>query len=476
MRYLFVVLGLIGGIHTSTIWAAEPQSWLPGDINAVALVNVAEVYKTPLAQKEGWIRQAAESFIQQQSFIPPGTEQILIGAELDLSEGLTATRKYSVLVPQAGQSLEKLSAWFPAGIEKVGDKAIAQFGTDGFVADTGDGCWLAISASRQNISRWLRNGPNLGGNQLPKYLRKALTSANNKSQVLLAIDLLDNFSEKSLVDELKATDWFKSDVVVESNAKILASVEGITIGISVDKDRIGHATLDFGKETAALKPVLGKLVDAVMHRAGISTDDIESWKWDVAGKQITGSGPVSAGGVRRLLSILDPPSITHAISAATTAEPPTPEERMAKTSHKFLKSVQVLLDDLRETLNKTKDNHAVYFERYARKIDDLPKLNVDPQLLDFSAKVSNSLRYQAQTLRMQLMNAGTRKLQTYASSSSYVGPYGWYATMPNAGTGSVIDAQANQAAKSVRFSEWKQIEDGLVAVRRAMTEKYRVEF
>ena len=63
--------------------AADPLKWLPAEVNAVARVNVGEIYQSPIAKKEGWLKRAAESFIQQESLGPPGTEQIVVGAELE---------------------------------------------------------------------------------------------------------------------------------------------------------------------------------------------------------------------------------------------------------------------------------------------------------------------------------------------------------------------------------------------------------
>ena len=61
--YLLAV-SIFAGFATIAV-AADPVAWLPADINAVARLNVAEIYKTPLAKKEGWIKKATESFVQQ---------------------------------------------------------------------------------------------------------------------------------------------------------------------------------------------------------------------------------------------------------------------------------------------------------------------------------------------------------------------------------------------------------------------------
>ena len=470
-------------VLTNLATAADPIDWLPDNVNAVVRINVADVYKSPLAKKEGWLKQSTESFIQQESFIPPGTSQILIGSELDLSDNLVAVKKYSIIVPDNSLTLEKLSAWLPGGIEPLAGKPSAQFGNDGFVVDTKEGFWLTTtSSSRQFMTRWLKNGPATAERKLSPYLRAALQSKEQQSQFVLAIDLQENFSESEVAQNLKSMDWIGSEAVAKNVAEVLASAKGVTIRIDVDTVRNGSAVVDFGKDTAPLKPVLDHLIEEVLGRVGASSDDIEGWKWTVGGHQVKGSGPLSPGSAREIISLLEPPAITHAISASAETAANPEEDPKPKASLKYCKSIRVLLDDLRNTLHKEKDNHALYFERYGRKVDDLPKLNVDDALLDFGAKVSSSLRYQGQSERMHKINAGTRKQQTYSSyaSGAYygnVGPYnsGWY---PYGGASSpgVIGAEENQGAKSVRFSEWKQIEDGLVAVRRQMTDKFKLEF
>ena len=152
-----LVCGLL--LFAAEAYAADPVAWLPGDINAVARINVDDVYKSPLAKKEGWKKQATESFIQQEAFVPPGVNQILIGANLNLSDNLSSQRKYTVLVPEPQATLERLSDWLPSGVEPLSGKPSAQFGSDGYVVDAGDGCWLATTgSSRQTIARWLKSG------------------------------------------------------------------------------------------------------------------------------------------------------------------------------------------------------------------------------------------------------------------------------------------------------------------------------
>ena len=475
-----LTVSLITGLAANVL-AADPIAWLPGEINAVAHINVADVYKTELAIKEGWLKKSTEAFVQQEAFVPPGTSQILIGADLEISSGLNASRTFSVIVPDKQMTLERLSTWVPARIETFAGKPLGDFGRNGYVADAGDGCWLTNSSSnRQMITRWLKTGLNPSGKQLSSYLKSALASKSNSVQVMLAIDLQDNFSGQALTEELKSKDWFKSAFDAETVGKVLETVQGITINIIVSDRAAGEVVVDFGIDTTPLKPVLDQLVAEIVEQAGISDSDVDGWKWITKGKQVFGSGPVSPGGGRRMLSILEPPSIAMAIASkpAEAADPANPDaELIKKVSLKYSKSIQVLLEDLRKELSATNRINTNVVLRYARKIDNVPTLNVDSALLDFSAKVSNSLRYQSQSIRMGNLNATSQKANSYgtayygANNNGFVGSY-----TAGPGVGISIDAENKQASRGVVYSEWKQIEDGLVALRRAMTEKYKVQF
>lgn len=477
-QLMFILVISVTQALPSSAYAAEPLAWLPADINAVARINVAEIYKSPIAQKEGWLKKSNESFVNQETFVPPGTKQIFVAADLDLSTDMIANRKYSVVIPDSPMSLEKLSAWVPLEIEKFSGKTLASFGSSGYVADAGDGCWLVTpSTSRQAMTKWLKAGPTSAGAQTSEYLKSVLTNRENTAQVLLAIDLHDNFSETGITERMKSTDWFKGGTNLDAVVKVLESVKGIMITMNAAEERTAKATVEFGKDAAPLKPVLEKLADYVVQQVGASSDDIKGWKWSIQGHVVTGGGSVSTGTARRLISLLDPPSVTEAIAAEASAKP-SEADKIKNGSLKYMKSLQVLMKDVRSSYENTENTASIFNDRYARKIDELATLNVDKAILDYANNVSRSLRYQAQTEKMNKISSGTRRVETYGAGNSYnVGPYGSYYSGPiGPGPGLAIQAQANQSTKSVRFSEWSKIDDGLTQLRRAMTDKYQVEF
>jgi hypothetical protein len=72
--------------------AADPVAWLPAEINAVARINVSELYKSSLAQQEGWVKKSTEAFIQQEAFVPPGTSAL---SPLETGIGINRTFRES---------------------------------------------------------------------------------------------------------------------------------------------------------------------------------------------------------------------------------------------------------------------------------------------------------------------------------------------------------------------------------------------
>ena len=88
------------------------------------------------------------------------------------------------------------------------------------------------------------------------------------------------------------------------------------------------------------------------------------------------------------------------------------------------------------------------------------------------------------------IKGGVQKSKVVASYGNYArfggaGPYGRYSygyqyggTSNRSATlqRSSINRQVQAEAKKVRFTEWKEIDDGMAALRRDLTKKYNVEF
>jgi hypothetical protein len=179
---------------------------------------------------------------------------------------------------------------------------------------------------------------------------------------------------------------------------------------------------------------------------------------------------------------------------------------VAYASLEYFKTITTMLDDLRGKRKSTEfvtwGQVGLWFERYARKIDNLPILNVDNELLDFGVFVADSLRQSETAMKGIGAKSGYRKTQLpnvgggayYGGYYGYGYGYGYGRPVARASAvGAAVDtAHANlalrgQAEAQIRTQEritgnanahfiMQGIEQATSAIRRSMTQKYKIEF
>jgi hypothetical protein len=125
-------------------------------------------------------------------------------------------------------------------------------------------------------------------------------------------------------------------------------------------------------------------------------------------------------------------------------------------------------------------NVSLWMDRYARKIDRMPILNVDEELLAFGADVAQRFRTMSGAKKDSLVRTGVRQSQTYGNYYNYSGSsdgryaYG-YQTRPSSQR-IQIKTQEKAKANTVKFEQFETIENSLAEMRQKMTQKYKIEF
>ena len=473
---------------------AEMLRWIPADANAIVIVDVDNLFSTPLAKKEDWRKQAADAFVNHELAVPPEARRVLFASQIGLGSQFNPEWELGVFDFERTPSFAAIARREGGQLDTVAAQSAVSLGKATTIVELAPGAVLGTSQpNRQTITRWISSAKKQTSPQVSAYLVQATKQIGSATPVVLALDLSDCTTVPSARAFLASLESLKDKAADQNDlAELVASVKGATLTVHVTQRREGKLRIEFDRPTAVAKPYARELLSEVLHATQASLDDIESWSFNVDGTSITWSGELSPGSLRRLIALLVPASAgagslqSEEPNAATTV---SPEAKKAATSQRYFRSVKDLIDELHQTLHKTRDNHAVWFERYARKVDDLPMKDVDKDLLTFGGNVSSSFRYQAQAKRMAGVRSGVREAQpNYATYGGYrtgyanVGPYGsygnysWSATVrvePNRGQ---IRTEEQAVATQVKVSEWKEIEDGLVQIRRAMTERYNVEF
>ena len=127
--------------------------------------------------------------------------------------------------------------------------------------------------------------------------------------------------------------------------------------------------------------------------------------------------------MRRISTLFDrPPSLKpRELTAEESAQ--SKEQLVAQASQKYFKRVNELLDDLKETKDRS-DNYTwgqigVWMDKYAKKIDQLSVLNVDQELVEYGAHVSDLLRSAYGAIRTVAARSRVRQVNTQMQYNYY---------------------------------------------------------
>jgi len=279
---------------------------------------------------------------------------------------------------------------------------------------------------------------------------------------------------------------------------VLASLRGVTLGITLRDKPFGKIKIDFANDAAPLDKIAKPLFLHVLAHRGLTIDEFEDWKYETKGKQVTLEGYFTEAGLRRIFSAFDrPPALSDPEPADPKEQPTTqsqsaseqtPEQIAAQATLAYFQDMAELIKDLKRTKNSsdryTSGSIATWCKNYARKIDRLPMLNVDPEMLDFGNGLSQTLSQASMALKtgnsqgaIAAMNVGP--YYNYYSSASIYGTYR-YGYVEDVRSEMSEKAKVKRASRSQSMMEARQIldsiEPALQDIRRKMTEKYQIEF
>jgi hypothetical protein len=178
---------------------------------------------------------------------------------------------------------------------------------------------------------------------------------------------------------------------------------------------------------------------------------------------------------------MEPPSTKFSSLKEANVEEASGDD-MAQNSLAYFQATQALMKDLRPKAGSYKSD-AYWIERYAAKIDRLPILHVDDDLLNYGQKLSETLRVMSGTRKMTNLQGGAaaRSEMTAGGGLSYNYGYGYgnysYSTPQSREVAAGADiANAAASGTAVKLQGWNLIDNATVEIRREMTKRYNLEF
>lgn len=471
---------------------------IPDNANTILLLDVASVQRSPIAVKQRWRDDHESQFSAGLILVPPTATKFVMASELDF-DALQPICTVALMDLNYEPSVPKVAARLNGTTDNINGLEIAVLPGDFYAVKFGPRLvGIGAPANRQDVGRWINQ---IHSNSLrgpSEYLAEAQEFAESGAPIMMAMDLEHVVSASHVRAHLEEMDVLKdSDIDPDKLSEVIASIRGVSLGITLGEQRYGKIKIDF-KEQVPLTPEQAKaiLLEVLAHR-GAMIDEFEMWTPQVNGKQVSIEGNLYASGMRRILSILDtPPSLQP--HQAPGEEGDSEEKLMALASQQYFKSVTSLLDDLRgkrQSSNFTTWGQiGMWFQKYSAKIDQLPMLNVDPELLDWGSWISSQLRDSERAMKGigARSRVAEQQVQPQYTTRTYSTPigvtsnrwggsraYGWH------GWTSQYDAQRTQQLKSQARTQEKirgnaqanmsmqGVEQATGDMRRYLTQKYQ---
>jgi len=383
----------------------------------------------------------------------------------------------------------------------IGGKTAAWTPNDVFYVELGPKTLgIVRPGHRQFVNRWVN--PKTAAEFTP-YLKQAQTDSGD-ADVVFAIDLQDMVGPTAVnyafnVGELPSLDKLSTEVRGPL-MNVLGGAKGFRLKINAGTEFRGELTVDFATDVSAINDHAKEFVIDVLKSTDLYEPTVDAWEFKAKGSQIMGDGPMAPEVLNRLLALLSPannllpddaakaaaPAGASAAPAATPATPPAAADKSdaAAASQRYFKAVSNVLDTLSPKASPTAS--ATWLVSKARMIEQLPILNVDPDLLAWGNMVAESINRAAQELTL-----GQQKAKI--ASMGVASPTGYTTYSENGGGGSDTPEtraafrnaqdQRRQAAQTERgaaaeraLNIFNQILPTRGKIRSDMTQKYGVEF
>jgi hypothetical protein len=366
---------------------------IPSTANAIALLDAKALFDSPLAAKEGWKEKYDRAFACGLCAIPPSAERMILAADIDYEHvqpawelvvaDLTDTRT-AAMIARASKGV----------LDPIGSVPAVALRDDSYVVEFGQKRVGAMApANRQAVARWLRETQSRSTPALSGYLKGSLV-ASEKSQIVIAFDLEDAIPPEVIQAKLAASDTLAAKKIdVKSVAKTLQGIRGLAVEIAVSDVATGRLRVHFHGDASPLVPVALPLLTEILNDLGARVPDVDGWQVTSDPQRITFHGPLTTAGMRRVLTLIDAP--TSAILASEPKEPGESGEGSVKAyaSQQYYRSLMSIVEDLRDESKKsvTLGQNALWFDKWARRIDKMPILNVDEELpATFAASASTA--------------------------------------------------------------------------------------
>jgi hypothetical protein len=467
---------------------ADSLRKIPETANAVAVINVDALYKSPRSLREGW---AKKQEIADSVHMPNSISLLVLGYHIDQGSADDSWR-IGVASLKKPIPMETIALKEKGQVETVaGQPAVLAPRNCYFVGMGPTTVAVTYPANRQRTARWLHFAKSSSKPALSSYLQEAVNS-DRLSHIIIAFDM------QEIVDPQRGLAWLKSTKTVANQSpssindihKLLVQLRGIRISVRVfDQSIVTKVHLDFAESPKEYSKVFKSLFADGLEDFGMALDDVRNCQVQVSGNTVTLQTNLSDDSLARVMSLLlIPHSDTDPEEGAGVAEDPA-----LVASRRYYRAVKQSIEDLKKKYKTANDYYATatWHGSYAKKIDQLPTRNVDKELVQFGAGVAGTLRALASSLRGVPNNVNVlesqKAFQYYQPPVTPIwmgmgGPRSWGVSVPPVQYQDNFDEirarqmEVIQQGAAEREKLWQAIDGELPVIRQKLTEKFKVDF
>lgn len=513
-KCLFVSLAMFVLSNCNLFAADEFQELVrlvPRSANAIVLLNVEKAKDSPMGLRENWKANIEKAFEAGMIRVPPQATRFVLASQIDL-EFMEPLWEAAIVDLDRKLSLKQIAKRRGGVLDTIENLPALALPNDTYFVKFGPKTLGAMGpANRQVVARWIRDVRKPSPPPLSAYLQQAAVfSDDTGSQIIMAVDLGGAMSferiGKYLKSKQKRLDEWNADLL--KLTKLLCDVRGVRIGVRIGEQPSARIVIDLQDDASGIASFAKPLFLQIMSDLGASVNEIQSWTAQAKGSELSLSGRLTNSGLRRLLSMVNSPvSSESTVAKAPTVSPGELPAIRAKASQDHFRAVVRMFGDLKGDMrnSKTLASASLWFDKYARRIERLPMLNVDEEVLDYSGFVAGQMRKASQAVKTMGIRGGARTAQItssnagpYAVNTTRWGRYGRYGGGVGVNTYGVyggygmygqraemknIEAQRRAIRakeKGVAATDVGQIRQGVVAatsdIRRKMTQKYQMQF
>jgi hypothetical protein len=307
--------------------------------------------------------------------------------------------------------------------------------------------------------------------------------------VVIAFDLQDAVPPEYIRAKLGTSSTLAGKMIdLDAAAQALAGIRGLVLEVAITDGSFGRLMIHFNQDATVLAPYAKPLLLEVLGNMGAMIDDIAGWTVKTEPMRFTFNGTLSADGRKRVLSLIDHPTSALIATNETRNQSDVPEEsKAAQATLQYFKTIEKMRDDLRHRSSdaKTLSQYGMWIDNDARKIDRLPMLNVDQEMLAYGRYVASRMRDASAALKGIGIQTAAQEAQVYqqfsTSGESYGGYWGGgysYQTQWNnvAGQRRAIGAAITGQGATTAQGIAQEMENESGKIRQVMSEKYQINF